>query len=1132
MDPGVNGVQVTLAAEVQAHIQNPPIPSAGFFDIETDITARVPIGVFPGTIQVGAMLDAIPRANVSATITSGDPIPAITNDAVAEYVHQKYLDGTIKDHYAQNGVSFGGFTADAWLDVYDDLSKPNHHITVVPAGPGQITVLIPVHLKLSNCSAPAPSPMGVVANIAITSPLTSSPGLVTAPIATAGTVAIAGFAAAPANDPEIGSYDSEGSNYSLAVSFFPALATALQAQLTTRAQAMVAAVGDISVVVPTDAQIEDFIAGQAWKAITGRGDIALWTPTPPPGGGVAVTDVKPLALADAMAFCLNNPAGDTSVIANFIPAARSCAIAIDGAKVLQIIDQQIHRPESEGGFGPSFPPKTFNNIDGHDAKLTSLTISLIPGSIHIEGDVTVVNAIADSIDVDASFSADAGLQWDDNPDGTQMIKPFVIGDPDVDLSLLAWIVSFLLGFITLGLVGGIVALVVMAVAEGVAEKIGGVIIRDDVTGQIEGVGAWPQTLEGIGTVTARFENPVGIDATGILFGDAYTVVATYASVTDALANSHGPYTVPEGAEVTFDGGARKPRTDYSWDFGDGNSAAGATVSHRYADDGLYVAKLTTVVHESGGVTTRHFAAVLVENVPPTVDAGPPITIDEGAVTAFAATFTDPGWPDTHRAFFDFGDDASPVEAPVTETHTEPLGKGSATATHAYCDNGTYTVTVRILDDDGGVGVATKQVVVRNVVPAVDAGPDLFAYHCTPITLVARFTDPGWCDTHVGTWDFGDCSAVMPATVRERHEPPEGCGIVAATHRYAQCGHYLAVCTVTDDDGGVGRDSLVVRVVDVVNGGFEGGFHTHALGDVGNGWMPYTAAPAGNEGAVFAADEYIVHDDGRRGQRAQRVSGVGKFRAGITQRVGTNAGWDYQVSAWYHQHAGASGAARLGVDPAGGSDPAAVTVVWMTGHDASRWSLLAVRCTATTRDVAIFVEYDGDGSPDQAAWFDDVELIPYPCPLGAAPPCTPPKRRETCVDWKDEQRPRVIGPSFTKNGFTFTSIAKDPLRIVLWGPPAGAGKLAIPRAGVRVSLPFSADRVVAHVWSGAQQPIRMEGFSSSNASLGVVTSSGSPSTAAPEMLEFRKAGIATLQVTGGEEGDLVDLCIYAADQQGT
>ena len=1137
MDVPINGVKVTLSAEIQVHIADPPIESAEFFDIRADVSVRVPVGVLPGDAKkVAALLDTVPRSSVSAVITSGDPIPAITTAAVEEFVHGKYQDGSIPDHYELTAVSFAGFTADVWLDIYDDLSKPNHHITVASAGPGSVAVRIPIHLKLSNISGAAAllSPMGVVAKIVLTTPLTSGGGSVTAPIASQGVVTLEDYGPAPANDPEMGSYDSEGANYTTATGFNPLLETGIKAQITTRAASIVAAIGDIVVPVPTQEQIESFIADQAHAAVVGRGNIGLWTPTPPPGGDVDLRDVHPQALTDAIAFCINDMGGaDPTAITNFIPPNRTCGIAIDGGKVLEIVDEQIHKPTDEGGFGEDFPDTPFvQDAGGHEARVTRLDVSLRHGSIHVEGDVTVVDAIAGSIDVDASFEAEVGLEFQDNPDGsgTQIVKPFTISE-DVDLSLLAWILSFLLGFITFGIVGGIIALVIMAVVEGIAEKVGGAIIRDDVTGRIKGIGAWPQSLDGIGEVEARFENPILIDPSGILFADAYTVKATFASVTDALADANGPYVVPEGADVQFDGGAPKPNTSYHWEFGDGATANTAVATHRYADDGLHIAKLTTDVAEEGGVTTRHFAAVRVANVPASVFAGPPVTLDEGQVHEFVAQFTDPGWPDTHRVYFDFGDDSPPAEATVEETHDAPLGRGVARASHAYCDNGSYTVTVRVIDDDGGIGFSTTKVLVRNVAPTVDAGVDMFAYRCTPITLVARFTDPGWCDTHTGTWEFGDCTPPMPATVRERHEPPEGCGIVAATHRYDHCGDFHAVVTVEDDDGGVGTDSLVVRVVDVANGGFEDGFHTHALGIAGNGWEPYARGEA-----KFSPEQYVVHGDGRRGQRSQQIAARGAGRAGIRQSVGANVGWDYQVNAWFHLTATPEGPVaatrcRLGIDPAGGNQPDAATIVWTDNADRAEWICLATRATATARAITIFLEIESGADAKEGAarivdtlWIDNVEMVPYPCALGDAPPCRPPEREELCVDWKDEKGPRVLGTTYTDSGFTFEAASGEPLRLVLWGAPTGQSKLQIPERGLRVRLPFAAGRVVAHVWSGTSKPIRMGAIDGAGNQLGAVATAGESDPAAPDALELQAAGMAELMFGGGGEGALVDLCI--------
>jgi PKD repeat protein len=1128
MAPADNSVRITLPAEIHVEIANPPIPSASMFDMTADIFVTAPIGTLGTTINVGVLLEGLGRDKVEVTLTSGDPIGPITLTLIQEYVHEKYEDGTIPATIAQEGASLGALTADAFVEIFDDASDPNHQITVSQPAPNQVKLRIPIHLRLSNLSMGV-SPMGVEAKIAITAPLVTAPGSISAQL-TAATVEVEDFIPAPG---------VEGTNYNLNQAGASArgidLEDLLKTEIRSRGQGIANTIGDINVFVPTVSQIEDFIGDQAHAALISRGNISLWTPETP-GSEVTVNDVTIKVLADALAICINaGPGADPNGVTNFIPDDRSCAIAIDGDKVLQIIDEAIHRPEDEGGFGPDFPdtPKTFDDVDGHAARLTSLNPTLTDGAIHISGNVTVIDAIAGSIDVDASFGVDVGLQWADNPDGTQMIEPFTIGEPDVDLSLLAWILSFLIGFITFGLVGGIIVLVVLIIVEGVATSIGGVIIRDEVSDQIRGIGAWPQTLEGIGTVTSRFENPIQIDPDGIMFPDAYLVTATFALTVDALARSNGPYTVDGGSPLQFTGGPDAPDTDYEWDFGDGNTAQGAIVWHTYADDGLYVAKLTTVVNQPGGVRTRHFALVRVRNVPPKVDAGPDMAVDEGQKVEYLATFTDPEWPDTHTAVFDFGDDSLPVEGVVTETNDPPQAQGTARAKHAYCDNGDYTITVKVRDDDGGIGTDTSRVTVRNVAPTIDAGDDMFAYRCTPITLVARFIDPGWCDTHIGFWNFGDCTPQHPATIRERHEPPAGTGIAAATHVYDRCGTYLAECTVVDDDGGVGRDTIAVRVIDVLNQDFEGGFRNRLVGTVANEWEPYIPGGYMSGGAavlaaglveagqamLFRAEEFVVHG----GQRSQRIGGAGQFQAGIYQQVGANLNWDYQVSVWYHLDERGGGVCRLGIDPTGGTNPESADVQWSEGNEHRDWAQLVGRVTAQSRAITIFLQVDAEAGG--IAYFDDVALIPYPCPLvePEVPEPPPPEGREACVDWKDEQEARDVGSVYEKGGFTFQAISQESLRIVLWGSPEGQGKLALPQSGVRVLLPFVADRVVAHVVHYTGEPIAMEAFDATGQVGGASTTTAE---GVLQTLEVSAVGITTLLFTGGGgEGLLIKLCAY-------
>ena len=86
----------------------------------------------------------------------------------------------------------------------------------------------------------------------------------------------------------------------------------------------------------------------------------------------------------------------------------------------------------------------------------------------------------------------------------------------VGLSTLAWIISLLLGFITGGLVGGIITVVVLVVVQNLASNIGGIVIRDDVTQQVVGIGAWPQTLDQIGSVQASFSDPIDIHTDSVV----------------------------------------------------------------------------------------------------------------------------------------------------------------------------------------------------------------------------------------------------------------------------------------------------------------------------------------------------------------------------------------------------------------------------------------------------------------------------------------------------------------------------------------------------------------------------------------------------------------------------------------
>jgi PKD repeat protein len=182
----------------------------------------------------------------------------------------------------------------------------------------------------------------------------------------------------------------------------------------------------------------------------------------------------------------------------------------------------------------------------------------------------------------------------------------------------------------------------------------------------------------------------------------YTAEVTVNNVAPSATIAGAPATSPEGTPISVTGSFTDPGSadthTQAWSVTkDGNpygsGGSGASFSFTPDDNGTYVVTYT-VTDDDGGVGSDS-KTITVTNVAPTLHSLEPSSylVQKGNSVSVTGKYIDPGSADTFTCVITW-DDGSPTQEVAG-------GPTSCTASHTFAAQGTYSVSMKVRDDDGG-----------------------------------------------------------------------------------------------------------------------------------------------------------------------------------------------------------------------------------------------------------------------------------------------------------------------------------------------------------------------------------------------------------------------------------------------
>ena len=245
---------------------------------------------------------------------------------------------------------------------------------------------------------------------------------------------------------------------------------------------------------------------------------------------------------------------------------------------------------------------------------------------------------------------------------------------------------------------------------------------------------------------------------------------------------------------------RGPVAAYAWDFGDGTTGIGSSVTHAYSIASTYTVTLT--VTDADNRRTSASRSVTVD-AGPTPEAAFVFSPDKPTTTTTvqfnAIQSTAPAGRTITGYAWDFGD-GTPTCMPLA---LHPVCGTGVTVSHTFSVAGTYNVTLTVKDSVGATDTTSDAVTVGVVSTDPTAS---FTFSPSKTTTGVVITFNGSASSAVGSrtivsyiWDFGDTTpAVTKATPTE-------------THSFTTEGTFTVTLTVTDSEGDTGQTTVEVVI---------------------------------------------------------------------------------------------------------------------------------------------------------------------------------------------------------------------------------------------------------------------------------------------------------------------------------